>query len=359
MANRHPGFPGIDQVLMNGSMSNGSIVNGSMTTSNNGIHMTFSQKQQVTVLKETVLSTHGKLVSEFDQVDEEYIHCMTIEAFLEYIERQRLIHMPHRGSRWDKILKWAEFFGLQISRYAHAVEGFVPESQVAAKLIWAACHVLLDVSPTDEILESRLMLHSWVPQMPMPLKQRSGFSTILVSPFPCFSGTLSSSMPILTFAWKLGRLSTLCSSWSGKSVSTTRHWRTASYPTKPALISLLFLASTLINFVSIGRASRTPCGLSPSVMALHQMLGLSASGSVLGTKCWTSFTKEAFSSQGTATNTPANGSIDISWISLAVKMMSLESLLQLVPGRRIYLAGLSRDCRDRWARRVTTLYFSL
>ena len=57
--------------------------------------------------------------------------------------------MPHRGSRWDKVLKWAEFFALQISGYVKAVEAFVPQSFMAAKLIWAASHTLLEVSLPD------------------------------------------------------------------------------------------------------------------------------------------------------------------------------------------------------------------
>ena len=54
--------------------------------------------------------------------------------------------MPHRGSRWDKVLKWAEFFAIQMSGYEDAVRSFVPDSIEAAKLIWVACRVLLDVS---------------------------------------------------------------------------------------------------------------------------------------------------------------------------------------------------------------------
>ena len=54
--------------------------------------------------------------------------------------------MPHRGSQWDKVLKWAEFFALQISGYASAIESFVPDIQKAAKLIWAASRTLLEVS---------------------------------------------------------------------------------------------------------------------------------------------------------------------------------------------------------------------
>lgn len=89
--------------------------------------------------------------------------------------------MPHRGSRWDKVLKWyatpelgallndyfenifqtwrrflksamltrkirfrAEFFALQISGYSKAIRGFVRHSDQAAKLIWAASYALLE-----------------------------------------------------------------------------------------------------------------------------------------------------------------------------------------------------------------------
>ena len=39
----------------------------------------------------------------------------------------------------------AEFFALQISGYSKAVEGFVRDSDQAAKLIWAAACALLEV----------------------------------------------------------------------------------------------------------------------------------------------------------------------------------------------------------------------
>ena len=126
--------------------SSGSETRSTTMSSIGSAHMSFSKDKQVTVLRETVTLTSGRFVADFEQVDEHYIQIMTIDGFLEYIERQRLTHMPHRGSRWDKVLKWAEFFGLQVSGYASAIESFVPESHTAAKLIWIACRTLLEVS---------------------------------------------------------------------------------------------------------------------------------------------------------------------------------------------------------------------
>lgn len=68
--------------------------------------VTFSKDQQATILKETVIATRRNFVADFDHVDDADIHSLTIEGFLQFIERQRLTHMPHQGSRWDKVLKW-------------------------------------------------------------------------------------------------------------------------------------------------------------------------------------------------------------------------------------------------------------
>ncbi|KAI4127033.1 MAG: hypothetical protein LQ338_003402 [Usnochroma carphineum] len=106
-------------------------------------------EQQITILKETVIVTCQKFIADFDEVDERYIHSMTIEEYFEYIERQRLTHMPHRGSHWDKVLKWAEFFGLQISSYVNTVEPFLAESKPAVRLIWTACRALLQLGPEN------------------------------------------------------------------------------------------------------------------------------------------------------------------------------------------------------------------
>lgn len=107
--------------------------------------MSFSTEQQVTILRESVITVRRKFVAELDDVDESSIQSIAVDNVLDYIERQRLTHMPHRGSHWDNVLKWAEFFALQVSGYAIVVDPFVPESKAAAKLIWIASQSLLNV----------------------------------------------------------------------------------------------------------------------------------------------------------------------------------------------------------------------
>ena len=108
--------------------------------------MSFTKDQQVTVLRETVITMCQRLVANISEIEESHAESLTIEKFLDYIERQRLTHMPHRGSHWDKVLKWAEYFALQISGYANAVAGFVSEAGRAARLIWSASQALLEVN---------------------------------------------------------------------------------------------------------------------------------------------------------------------------------------------------------------------
>jgi hypothetical protein len=97
------------------------------------------------VLRDKVIETQKRFIHEFHHVDEQYIEGIAIEGILDYIEQERLTHMPHQGSKWDRVLKWAEFFALQVSAYESAVSSFVPDSKLASKLIWAASRVLLEV----------------------------------------------------------------------------------------------------------------------------------------------------------------------------------------------------------------------
>lgn len=103
-------------------------------------------EQQVTILHESIISVRRTFVADLDDVEESTIEGIGMEDVLEYIERQRLTHMPHRGSHWDKVLKWAEFFAVQMSGYAAAIELFAPEGKAAARLIWIATQSLLSVS---------------------------------------------------------------------------------------------------------------------------------------------------------------------------------------------------------------------
>jgi hypothetical protein len=98
----------------------------------------------VTIIRDTIRETNRRMVSEFTQIDDAQINKMTIEAFSDYITRERLRSMPHRGSLWDRVLRWAEFYALQVAAYANNIGSFVPESQNASKQIFILLRSLLE-----------------------------------------------------------------------------------------------------------------------------------------------------------------------------------------------------------------------
>ncbi|KAL9620471.1 MAG: hypothetical protein Q9160_005056 [Pyrenula sp. 1 TL-2023] len=76
---------------------------------------------------ETVIHhARTRLIVEIDNVDDLFLDEMSIESFIDFLNKERLTSMPHRGSRWDRALRSAEYFALQISSYADLIERFTP-----------------------------------------------------------------------------------------------------------------------------------------------------------------------------------------------------------------------------------------
>ena len=81
-------------------------------------------------------------------VDDGVFYDINIDAFMEYISTERLTNMPHRGGRWDKVLKCAEYFALQLAAYQELVHKFARDSESALRFALGCCRLLLDVSIT-------------------------------------------------------------------------------------------------------------------------------------------------------------------------------------------------------------------
>ncbi|KUI73490.1 hypothetical protein VM1G_08814 [Cytospora mali] len=76
------------------------------------------------------------------------------ENLLGFIANERLRRMPARGSRWDKILKWAEDFAKKLSLFEITDDRFIPSSKEAVELILASIQILLLLGPENgEALE--------------------------------------------------------------------------------------------------------------------------------------------------------------------------------------------------------------
>lgn len=127
----------------NGETATNAVTNGNHRHDSSKSHIT----QSITRQREISVTTecHRRLVTltnvELSKPESE-------ESFLNFVANERLHRMPHRGSRWDKILRWAEYFATQVSTLHESVSSFVPNSAETAQLIWAGCRILLHVSPS-------------------------------------------------------------------------------------------------------------------------------------------------------------------------------------------------------------------
>lgn len=96
---------------------------------------------------ETVIHhARTRLIVELDDVDDIFLDETSIESFIDFLNKERLTSMPHRGSRWDRALRSAEYFALQISSYADLIERFTPGSLDGVNVGLASCCLLLQVS---------------------------------------------------------------------------------------------------------------------------------------------------------------------------------------------------------------------
>lgn len=90
-----------------------------------------------------------RIVCELDDVHDSYFQHLNRQSYFEYLDDQRLIHMPERGDQWDQVLQEAEHFGIQVISFADQLRG---ESHFACDVALGSCRLLLEVSTTLNIV---------------------------------------------------------------------------------------------------------------------------------------------------------------------------------------------------------------
>ena len=102
---------------------------------------------EVTILVKSTEEVSSQYESQLGSVvNVKEIYGKSLESLLDFIATDRLRRVPHRGSRWDKILRMAEHFAIRISLYQEAVGDMFSKSSEAARMIWGSCWALLQVS---------------------------------------------------------------------------------------------------------------------------------------------------------------------------------------------------------------------
>lgn len=102
-------------------------------------------------VKDVFKSVAG-LISRSADYNETAVKETDLRSYLRFISDERLIHMPRRGSDWDRVLSNAQFFGLQVWLFGKKIELYVPGGTDSAAAALASCQVLLEVCSSPRSL---------------------------------------------------------------------------------------------------------------------------------------------------------------------------------------------------------------
>ncbi|KAL1597956.1 hypothetical protein SLS60_008444 [Paraconiothyrium brasiliense] len=116
---------------------NYSSINQVVHQGNNGYKIGFVQ--------ETVQALKKKSISQIGAGVYQGVAGTTFVQFLEWIRSERLTTLPHKGSRWDRVLIRALFFAEQLHNLDAAVRGFALDSHAAASLGYDHARLLLEL----------------------------------------------------------------------------------------------------------------------------------------------------------------------------------------------------------------------
>jgi hypothetical protein len=72
--------------------------------------------------------------------------------FIEAIRSERLATLPHKGSRWDRVLIRAQYFAEKLHHFDVAIQSFALDSNVAAELGYGHARLLLEVSGCSQYI---------------------------------------------------------------------------------------------------------------------------------------------------------------------------------------------------------------
>lgn len=97
------------------------------------------------LVQESTLSLRKRSFNELGAGISNTISDVSYVNFLEWIRAERLTTLPHKGSRWDKVLIRALYFAEQLHNFDQAIRGFALDSQAAAAIGYGHARLLLEV----------------------------------------------------------------------------------------------------------------------------------------------------------------------------------------------------------------------
>jgi hypothetical protein len=105
--------------------------------SGNGYKIGFVQESAISMRKRSMAELGAGVYQSISDVS--YVN------FLEWIRSERLTTLPHKGSRWDKVLIRALYFAEQLHSFDQAIQSFALDSSAAAAVGYGHARFLLEV----------------------------------------------------------------------------------------------------------------------------------------------------------------------------------------------------------------------
>jgi hypothetical protein len=125
---------------------NFSSMNQVVRRGNNGYKIGFVQ--------DTAISLKKKSMSELGAGVYQSVANVSFVHLLEWVRTERLTTLPHKGSRWDRVLIRALYFAEQLHNFDTAIQGFALDSNAAASLGYGHARLLLELgSANSEALD--------------------------------------------------------------------------------------------------------------------------------------------------------------------------------------------------------------
>jgi hypothetical protein len=92
-----------------------------------------TESRKVTTLRDATQCSIALYRAELGSSTDQFLNSYTsVEGFFDFVAGIRLQEMPHHGSGWDKVLKWAEFFAAQVFGYSQKLGSLW---RIASKLL--------------------------------------------------------------------------------------------------------------------------------------------------------------------------------------------------------------------------------
>lgn len=100
-----------------------------------------------TVVKETTTTIMFECRKQLSSNADDILYGVpTIDDLLGFIAAERLRSMPHKGSAWDKVLKWAEGFSKKVDVFCYTIGSFTLARREGEQMVYGCCRTLLKVS---------------------------------------------------------------------------------------------------------------------------------------------------------------------------------------------------------------------